>query len=81
MIVCFSLISVMLVVDSQKRASLEEVASHHWLTEGGSKDEEEEEDVPVPTISNVDEIPKLDLEVILHRMEQGGYGSKEAVLK
>lgn len=71
----------MLLVDSQKRASLEEVASHHWLTEGGKEEKEEEEDVPVPAISNVDEIPKPDLEVILHRMEQGGYGSKEAILK
>ena len=77
MLVCVSsLISVMLVVDSQKRASLEEVAGHQWLGEGL------DEDVgSLPAFSNVDEIPKLDLEVILHRMEQGGYGSVDSIMK
>lgn len=68
----------MLLVDSQRRASLEEVASHQWLQEGG---EEAEMEATLPVISNVDEIPKQDLEVILRRMEQGGYGSVEAILR
>lgn len=74
-----SLISVMLVVDSQRRASLEAVAAHPWLKEGG--EQEVEQVVPFPAISNVDEIPKPDLEVILRRMEQGGYGSMDAIMK
>ena len=64
------------MVDSQRRASLEEVASHQWLQEG-----EGEEDVPLTAISNVDEIPQPDLDVILRRMEQGGYGSMEAIMR
>lgn len=66
----------MLVVDSQRRASLEEVAGHQWLGEGP-----DEEMGPLPAFSNVEEIPKLDLEVILRRMELGGYGSVEAIMK
>ena len=68
----------MLLVDSQRRASLEEVADHQWLQEGG---EEEELEATLPVISNVDEIPKQDLEVILRRMEQGGYGTVDAILR
>ena len=69
----------MLVVDSQRRASLDEVSDHQWLQEGPGA----QEDVsPFPAvISNVDEIPKADLEVILRRMEQGGYGTMDAILK
>lgn len=74
----FRLIETMLVVDSQRRASLDEVAAHQWLQEGGAL----EEVAAFPAVvSNVDEIPMADLEVILHRMEQGGYGSMEAILK
>ena len=67
----------MLVVDSQKRASLDEVANHSWLKEA----EEEEETVPLPAISNVEEIAEQELEIILRRMEQGGYGTMEAILR
>jgi hypothetical protein len=71
-----SLIEVMLLVDSQRRASLEDVANHPWL-----KEWEGEEAVPLPAISSIDEIPESELEVILCRMEQGGYGSIEAIMK
>lgn len=64
----------MLLVDSQRRASLEEVAAHQWLQEGG------QDDVIVP-LPDLDDIPKQDLEVILHRMEQGGYGTMDSILK
>lgn len=65
-------------MDSQRRASLDDVANHQWLKEGEG---EEESTVPLPTISNVDEIPKQELEVILRRMEQGGYGTVESILR
>ena len=68
----------MLVVDSQRRASLDEVAGHSWLQEGATQ---EEVSLSPAVISNVDEIPKSDLEVILRRMELGGYGAMEAILK
>ncbi len=71
----------MLLVDSQRRASLEAVANHVWLREGGEEEEVEGDHIPLPTISTVDEILKPELEVILRRMEQGGYGSMEAILK
>lgn len=68
----------MLVVDSQRRASLDEVAAHQWLQEGGML----EEVAPFPAaVGNVDEIPTSELEVIMRRMEQGGYGTMEAILK
>ena len=70
------LIEVMLLVDSHRRASLDQVAGHMWL-----KGEEEEEHVPLPAISDVNEIPQEELEVILSRMNQGGYGSMENILK
>ena len=64
------------MVDSQRRASLEEVSGHLWLQEDA-----EDEIVPLPAISNVDEIPQAELEVILYRMEQGGYGTMDSILK
>lgn len=66
------------MVDSQRRASLEEVASHQWLQEG---EQDEEAVVPLPAVSSVDEIPKQELEVILRRMEQGGYGTVDSILR
>lgn len=76
--VCSSLIESMLVVDSQRRASLEEVAGHEWLSQ---EKEGSGSETVLPVISNVDEIPQQELEVILRRMEQGGYGSLEAILR
>lgn len=69
----------MLLVDSQQRASLEEVANHPWLQEGESV--ESNPSFPGTAISNMDELPKSELDVILHRMEQGGYGSMDSILK
>ena len=71
-----SLISTMLVVDPVHRSSLEQVAKHPWLMEGHEMDP-----IPLPAISDVGEIPPDDFEVILHRMEMGGYGTKEDILK
>lgn len=71
-----SLISKMLVVDPQRRSSLDNVASHPWLLENG-----DEEAVPLPTISNIGEIPTDELELHLYRMEQGGYGSYDDIIK
>ena len=67
------------MVDSQRRASLEEVAGHEWLAQDVMEGPGPETGLPV--ISNVDEIPQQELEVILRRMEQGGYGSLEAILR
>ncbi len=66
----------MLRVDSQQRASLDEVASHEWL--GGVATEET---VLLPSVSSIDEIPSTEMETILTRMEQGGYGSIETIMK
>ena len=66
----------MLLVDSSRRASLDEVVAHPWL-EGV----EDEDDAPLPTISNVEEIPPSEVELIVCRMEQGGYGTSESILK
>ena len=66
----------MLKVDSQKRASLQQVSSHEWLKGGVA-----EEVVPLPSISNVDEVPPSELNVILGRMDQGGYGSMDSILR
>ncbi len=70
----------MLVVDAQCRVSLDEVATNQWLQEG------KEDDLPslsfaLPTISNIDELPQDDIDLILHRMEMGGYGTQEDVLR
>lgn len=64
------------MVDAGQRSSLEEVAAHPWLLEGN-----EEDPVVLPTISTLEEIPYNTRELILHRMEQGGYGKREELLK
>lgn len=66
----------MLVVDAQRRSSLEAVIRHPWLTEG-----QWEETVPLPSITNIEEIPPEDTEYIMRRMEMGGYGTQEGILK
>ena len=71
-----SLISKMLVVEPQRRSSLDNVANHSWLLENGG-----EEAVPLPTISSLGEIPTDELELHLYRMEQGGYGTCDEIMK
>ena len=74
----FSLIATMLVVDPDNRASLEQVAAHFWL----------KSDIPVlntpcslPPFSALEDIPGEIMEVVLARLEMGGYGSHSAILK
>lgn len=71
-----SLLSTMLVVDAQQRSSLETVVDHPWLREG-----QWEDTVPLPSITKIEEIPPEDTEYILHRMELGGYGTQEHILR
>ena len=66
----------MLVVDAQQRSSLETVVDHPWLREG-----QWEDTVPLPSITKIEEIPPEDTEYILHRMELGGYGTQENILR
>ena len=49
---------------------------HRWLAEG-----QEEDPVPMPAISDTREILEEDMEIILHRMEFGGYGFREDILR
>ena len=73
-----SLIGAMLVVDPVKRSSLEQVAAHMWL----------DSDVPVvsipqsiPPFSTLEDIPDDIVEVVLARLELGGYGSHSTILE
>lgn len=70
---------MMLVVDPQKRASLQEVELHPWLAEGGGSGV----DPPTPPValSSMDELPPEEVDSILRRMESGGYGTKDEILK
>ena len=68
----------MLVVDPANRASLEQVAAHPWL----------KSDIPLvhtpyflPPFSSLEEIPDDILQLVLTRLELGGYGSKASILK
>ena len=72
------LIGTMLIVDPANRASLEQVAAHSWL----------KSDIPVvntpyslPPFSSLEEIPEDILQLVLSRLEMGGYGSKSTILK
>ena len=40
-----------------------------------------EDTVPLPSITKIEEIPPEDTEYILHRMELGGYGTQENILR
>ncbi len=70
----------MLVVDPQSRASLDQVAGNPWLQEG-----KEDELFPLSsddtTVSNINELPPDETDLILHRMEMGGYGTCEDILQ
>ena len=66
----------MLVVDPLQRASLEEMAHHPWLLLGMGEDP-----ASLPVYSNFEEIPLEDVDIILHRMVVGGYGSREDLLR
>ena len=69
------LINTMLVVDPQRRASLEQVAGHPWLQVGHEEDPD-----PVPAVADVKELPDDEVELILSRMVQGGYGTEEEII-
>ena len=66
----------MLVVDPQRRASLEQVAGHQWVQVGNEEDPE-----PVAAVADVKELPDEEVELILSRMVQGGYGSEEDIIR
>ena len=66
----------MLVVDPQRRASLEQVAGHPWLQVGHEEDPD-----PIPTVADVKELPDDEVELILGRMVQGGYGTEEEIIR
>ena len=70
------LINTMLVVDPQRRASLEQVAGHPWLQVGHEEDPD-----PIPTVADVKELPDDEVELILGRMVQGGYGTEEEIIR
>ena len=70
------LISTMLIVDPQRRSSLDQVAGHQWLQVGS-----EEEPEPIATIADMKELPDDEVELILGRMVQGGYGSEEDIIR
>ena len=70
------LINTMLVVDPQRRASLEQVSAHQWLEVGNEEDPE-----PVAAVADVKELPDDEVELILGRMVQGGYGSEEDIIR
>lgn len=69
----------MIIVDAQRRASLEEVAHHDWLQEGAVDDPLQQQELP--SIVNTTELPESEVELILLRMEEGGYGSTVDILK
>lgn len=68
----------MLVVDPVKRASLDQVAAHPWL--------KSEIPIvcmhqPIPPFSSIDDIPDDMVDMILTRLEMGGYGTRSAILQ
>ena len=72
-----SLISTMLVVDAEKRASLEELVSHPWVRHGW----EEEDTVPLPSFTSYEDVPETDQQLIINRMVLGGYGCVEDIVE
>ena len=71
----------MIIVDAQRRASLEEVAHHEWLLQGAADDPIHSVQQQLPSIINTTELPESEVELLLLRMEEGGYGSTVDILK
>lgn len=74
---CKSLIRKMLVVDPSKRVSLTEVANHQWLTQNM------ETDMPTPHVLQplkLSDIHPDQVELIIERMTDGGYGDRDNIL-
>ena len=67
----------MIVVDASKRASLEEVSHHEWLQQCLP------DNLPEPDLPDMSfpELPESEIELILLRMEEGGYGRPPDVLR
>jgi len=67
----------MIVVDASQRASLEDVARHEWLQQGQTEEPAEDSN----NLGTPLELPEEEMQMILLRMEEGGYGSTADILK
>ncbi len=69
----------MIVVDASKRVSLDEVARHEWVRQGNY------DDFPLPDQDLPDagapDLPESDVELILLRMQEGGYGTAAEITR
>ena len=52
------------------------MAGHQWLQVANEEDPE-----PVAAVADVKELPDEEVELILSRMVQGGYGSEEDIIR
>ena len=52
------------------------MAAHQWLQTDNEEDPE-----PIATVADVKELPDDEVELILGRMVQGGYGSEEDIIR
>ena len=71
----YSLIASMLQVDVNARASMDQIFHHPWLAQSQSVT------TPMPLLSTLSEITPEDKDFVLHRMEQGNFGSRDSILK
>ena len=72
-IVCKDLISRMLVVDTEKRATIAEIKRHPWLMDCV-------DDAPSPLLNPL-EISDDDHNYIVDKMVSGNFGTKEEIIK
>ena len=72
---CFSLLSIMLVRDPKKRASLQEILNHHWLTRG--------DPAPLPLLPLIswEHLTSDEHSLIISKMVARKMASKEEILK
>lgn len=65
----------MLQVDVNARATMDQIYYHPWLAQSQSVT------APMPLLSTLSEITPDDKDFILHRMEQGNFGGRDAIIK
>ena len=68
----------MLVVDPASRSSLDEVASNPWLKDDTSLLSSQQS---IPPFSAIEDIPEDIVEIVLSRLELGGYGGHSLILR
>jgi len=65
----------MLQVDVSARATMDQILRHPWMTSHNRPAP------PIPLMSKLAEIPHEDRDTVLHRMEQGNFGSRDNIIR